>query len=763
MKFITFLVSSNAAHFPPLQSYLPDKVTSFFVSSVPDAFAVIDSLSAWQTAVIFFEAPARPIAQTCHELRTHALLSANIPILAILDDPAARQDVLKAGADDYLLHPFSIQEFQARLTPYIRPTIYHPDFLLESLTHVPEGPLSSQTLLENLSDTLPAPAPVRGELLHHVQQQVRPSLPTISVRENHEESQPYTTQTAFMVLVAKMLAEQSDLENILSLTLEHVVSLLHAAGGEIWLKESDNDRLTLVSMLPSDFSAPVRPPVPVGAGLIGWTASYREVLHVELSAKLSQFSAKYDAAYVENGRFLLAVPLYHRETIGVMVVYHTHHTPFTNQDVMLLESIAGLLSSTIANAQLVKELRDYAEQQRVLYKMSQQVTAGLDLQTTFNRTLGWATRLCHVEIGLLWLVDDSQKALTLVASHGLSDLDTSNITIPFCQCLVGWSVANGQAVMSNNPQNDPQYEHTLDNQLQIVINNIMAIPMIYGGVSIGSLSLINKIGDDFNQGDLMLLSTASDMIAVAIGNAHLYTTTVKLMEERERFHQQAIQSERLATVGRLTASLAHEINNPLQAIKGAMVLALEELDDPKALQDYINLSAEQADRVTQLVSRMRQIFRPQSDSLEMVNVRYILQEVIAVSRKEMNRQNVQVQTDFAVDLPSVMVVSNQLHLVFLNIILNFSEKNKKKGGGVLHISATPVSDELRPERVCIEFVTAVSLLPLAGLQQLLYGETPKETGFGLSFSQDIITAYGGTLHLSDLDDQTIFRIELPAS
>ncbi len=574
----------------------------------------------------------------------------------------------------------------------------------------------------------------------------------LEIADLHDEVQSYATQTAFMILVAKIINEQLDLNNILALTLEHVATILQTTRGEIWLLDTENRTLSLVSELTTSFTHYPVAKRPVGAGLIGWVAKHNKTLNVSSAA--ATLDPSYDLIAGNGAYQLLAVPLYHHDLIGVLAVYAPAQNPFSIAQQILLEGIARLVTSAITNAQLVKELRDFARQQYVLYEMSQQLASGLDLQVCLNHAMGWATRLCQVEVGMLWLVNDSNE-LELVTTYGVERLP--NITLSTDDCFIGEAVLQGQSRISNNPAPSEPYDHNrLFKLFDLNLRNIIAIPMIYHGISIGALSLINKLGNDFDVNDLKLLTTAVEMIAVAIGNAHLYARTVALIDERERLHQQVIQTERLATVGRLTASLSHEINNPMQAIKGAMTLALEDLNDIPSLREYIQLTLEQSNRVVQLVNRMKEIYRPHNNAPEWVNITHLLQEILIVVHKAISRQNVAVRTRLATHLPLVFGVANQLHLVFLSIALNLSDALGSQGGEIWLVTKG------LPDFIQVQFITPAAHLPLPSFH-LAPGETMTEASFGLSFCHDIVQAHGGSLHITPQNGQVLFTIALPTT
>ena len=453
----------------------------------------------------------------------------------------------------------------------------------------------------------------------------------------YEESQIYATQNAFLVLIARTINERLELSAILSLTLEHTIPLLNASGGDIWLLSTDGQWLDLASSLASPFVRKTLKRRSREQGVIGWVVKHNQVLHTANLFNHPQFDPQSDP--LDNGEAyaLLAVPLHHQaRIIGVLNVSCKRNKTFAQSDIALLKGIADLTASAIANARLVQELREYAEQRQMLYEMSRQIAAGLDLQTTLDRVVHWLGRLFDAEVISFWLVEGEKKTVQLVAALGIDLLPDHKLTLRLGQGLVGWAAANNQAILTNDPNNEPRFDETLINKFHIKPRNAIALPISYYEQNIGALALVNKKDGPFDNADLTMLSTVAKMIAVAVGNAKMHTQTLALMDERERLHRQVLYAERLATVGRLTASLSHEINNPMQAIQGALNLALEELDSPEDLTTYLQLSLTESERIIQLLSRMRQIYCPENDHQERINLNEILREAIKLADKSLD-------------------------------------------------------------------------------------------------------------------------------
>jgi len=295
----------------------------------------------------------------------------------------------------------------------------------------------------------------------------------------------------------------------------------------------------------------------------------------------------------------------------------------------------------------------------------------------------------------------------------------------------------------------------------------LAAPLRQQEKTIGVLAVYNKQSAAFSSQDRLLLEGVAALTASAIAKARLmqdlrtHTDQQRtLMEERERLYHQIFQSERLTTIGRLTASLSHEINNPMQAIQGALTLALEELDNTEALTEYLEMSFKESERVVQLIDRMRQVYRPQTELPQSVDLNDILREVIVISHKELTRQKVSLTVELA-ELPIVTAISNQLHLIFLNIILNISDAIGIAGGGELRLRSYAVD-----HMVGAEFSTDIADLAVANWERLKKSDFSSSTpaiNLGLSMSYDIIMAHGGTLDMHQTDQGTICRIELPLS
>ena len=624
-------------------------------------------------------------------------------LIAIVDDPSRHQTVMDGGADDYLLAPLSQSEIQSRVL-------------------------------------LP--------------------LQSISIIRNQEETQIYAIQAAFFVLISQLVGEQSDLKTILSQTLGQVVTLMDAWASEIWLYSKDKLCLDLISSLIPPLSAR-RPARRVkGQGLIGWVADQGKPLCLNISRKDSRFDQKVDLLDGKDRYAILAVPMKHqRATIGVLAVYLRPPRSFSDNDATLVGGLANLLASAISNAQAIQVLQSYAEQQRTLYEMSQRLAAGLDIRATIEHSLQWINRLCDAEVSLLWLKDETDDQLKPAAILGIQMPKEEQDALRLETSLLDQIEAEAEVILINNLFEDSCKSLSLFDRLQIERGDLVAVPMKHQGKLMGLLMLLNKIGDKYVDADITLLVTATKMITIAISNARIYGQSLQLIKESERLHKTALQNERLATIGRLTASLAHEINNPMQVIQGALTLALEDLQNTEEITEYLTLSMQEVQRVAKQVQRMRQIYHPPLDEPEPVPIDQLLQDALTAAREETNRLNIRINTDLAPSLGVVTGVLNQLHLAFLSILLKVAETIGESKGGELRIRALDHRDT-----AIIEIATSVPYLRWSE-ESPTVEQPPKPISlddlFGLSLARDIILAHGGSMDLQSDSTETCLRVVLP--
>jgi two-component system, NtrC family, sensor kinase len=230
--------------------------------------------------------------------------------------------------------------------------------------------------------------------------------------------------------------------------------------------------------------------------------------------------------------------------------------------------------------------------------------------------------------------------------------------------------------------------------------------------------------------------------------------------------QRRSEHEKLAGMGRLTASIAHEINNPLQALHNTLHLLLSRPIPEEKRERLLSMAQIEVEQLTALVQRMLELHRPSSKDMRPISVHGLLESALAGAANILQQQQVSVERDWAERLPWVIGIGGHLRQVFVALAVNAVEA--MPGGGRLLIR-TRVEDgahEGLAPRVLVEFADSGPGIPEGEAQRIFepfYTNKKNGAGLGLAISYSIVERHGGVLSVSSSGSGTIFRVALPVA
>jgi C4-dicarboxylate-specific signal transduction histidine kinase len=223
-------------------------------------------------------------------------------------------------------------------------------------------------------------------------------------------------------------------------------------------------------------------------------------------------------------------------------------------------------------------------------------------------------------------------------------------------------------------------------------------------------------------------------------------------EERERLrqsHAELARVNRVTTMGELTASLAHEVNQPIAAAVTNANTCLRWLtrDHPDVEEARAAASriVKDATRAADIISRIRLLFKKGAPQRELVDVNEVVREMIVLLRGEATRHSIQVRTELAAELPAVMGDRVQLQQVLMNLMINGIDAMKDVDGArELAVKSQRAENEQLQVSVSD---TGVGLPPRQADQifNAFFTTKPHGTGMGLRISRSIIESHGGRL------------------
>jgi two-component system NtrC family sensor kinase len=236
--------------------------------------------------------------------------------------------------------------------------------------------------------------------------------------------------------------------------------------------------------------------------------------------------------------------------------------------------------------------------------------------------------------------------------------------------------------------------------------------------------------------------------------------------ERRRIEQILFDSEKLAATGRLAASIAHEINNPLEAIKNSLYLLSNKIPPENANFKFLEIATKETDRVSRILRQMLGFYRP--PKMEPTDINRLIEDAEGLIEKHLRQNRVRLENDLDPRLPPVVASADQLKQVLLNILLNAQQAMPE--GGNIYVS-TRVSHGADQEFLLSDSVHIVirdtgkgipdEILPHI-FEPFFSSKDEKGTGLGLWVSYGIVQNHGGSIRVRSREGRgTTFSIALP--
>jgi C4-dicarboxylate-specific signal transduction histidine kinase len=388
-----------------------------------------------------------------------------------------------------------------------------------------------------------------------------------------------------------------------------------------------------------------------------------------------------------------------------------------------------------------------------------------DLQPIFDAILDSATRLCRADAGSLRLSEES--GLRLVALRG-DPLVVSQAwsSLPV---LVEKESFLAQLATSRLPTHIPDLtalegNRRGDNWIAVVnagFRTGLLVPLLIDNEIVGIITMGRKQVQPFTDKQISLFRDFAAQATIALESTR-----------RERRYRET-QSElarvnRVATIGQLTASITHEVNQPLAAARNNLISALNFLDrtppDLVEVREALACAVKDNDRASTVVGRIRALMQKTPTRLDSVNVNEAALEVIELTYGEALKNGASVRTQLADGLPLIQGDGVQLQQVILNLILNAVQAMGVVTNGTREVLIT--TSQTESTEVCLgvqDTGPGLSAETLPRLFEPFYTTKPGGMGMGLAICRSIIEAHGGRLWATRCEPRgALFQFTIPA-
>jgi signal transduction histidine kinase len=576
-------------------------------------------------------------------------------------------------------------------------------------------------------------------------------------------------KTALVRDIWRAMSSGLELDRLLALIMDKVTQLMEADRSTLYLLSDDGATLWSKVLQGDEFSV-IR--LAVGEGIAGWVAASGELVNIPDAYSDKRFQPAVDVKSGYRTRSILCAPMRNSkgEIIGVLQVLNKQAGgPFTAEDGDLLTALATQAGMSIENSKLYHSVlaknvelmraRDQLEQRthelNVLYEIEKLMNAELDLDPLLERILAQAMETVGAEAGsvvLRELESDRPDTLEFRVLAGPAVARMEHRTIAVGEGVLGWVVAHDKPLIVNDPAVDNRHASAFARDVGLTPRNLVCAPLRSGDEVLGAIELIDKIareGQDaatgFDEGDLKLLVLIAGQAAKAISLARTRSARSK--------------QERLASIGRMLASILHDLKTPMTIISGYAQL-MAQIDDGRQREAYVEQILRQFDLMKGMTQEVLLFARGESELLaRRIFVGKFMEELYTQLNHALAGRNITLTVDPRYRDAAYFDEQKMLRVMH-NLARNAAEA--MPGGGTLQIRAM-----LDGEYLVFEVEDSGGGIPaeLEGrLFELFASAKQGGTGLGLAIVKKMVEEHGGNItYRSRPGEGTCFTIRLPLS
>jgi GAF domain-containing protein len=563
----------------------------------------------------------------------------------------------------------------------------------------------------------------------------------------HTQERRKIEELAILNQLNRRISASLDLEDTLDEIVHSAAELIPCALAEVSLWDEGTGLLTLQALHSDpDRRYPIGRCFPPGEGYTGWMVRRKQPLFVPDVDNFTEIRPQLLPGELPFKAYAGVPLLAGDDLVGTLVLVANQAGAFDSEDMRLLKSMANQAAVAIRNAQLFRAVKRQKAEQSALNAVASVINQPLLLQEILDLSTSKTIEVMGTDAGGIRLLDPKTNELEIVSSQGLSPEYIQVVDrIKIGEGVVGRVAQSGEPLVIKDLAND-----SISDIAQVVASEgyhtFAVVPIMAKEKVIGTLGVITRQPREFTGEDLDLMTAIGNQIGVAVENA--------------RLHQKALSAERMAAVGRVATSVAHDLRSPLGGImRSAEFLARPELS-PGTREKLSRAIVSLAQRLNNTTQQILDYVRKERLPLRCApcSLAKFLGDVLTVLEVDFSDRGIEVVRDFRYRGKLIMD-SDRMAQVVYNIAAN--ARDAMPQGGKFGVSTRKVKD-----RVEMRFSDTGVGVPKEVGERIFepffsYGKR-QGAGLGLSIAQRIVEEHGGTIRLeSNEGEGAQFVVVLP--
>ncbi len=463
-------------------------------------------------------------------------------------------------------------------------------------------------------------------------------------------------------------------------------------------------------------------------------------------------------------RRIAAVPLFVQgKATAAMNLVRYEDRAYDERELRFAQILGELLVVYLENARLYADARRRLEETRALLDVGRTLHASIELEPRLQISAEILSRMLDASQAFVLLLEDGGTVLHGVASSdpALRD-DFSLVRIPIeSPSIAAMAVKRRRAVAVEDARSSELVSKELVARYGEM--SVLALPLLVQDEPIGAVVIDDsRAARSWTLIEIERAELLAQSVALAVANSRLYEEVRRHSSELERAQQELVKRERLAALGQLAATLAHEVRNPLGVMFNSLGTLGKLLPPSGDAQTLLAIMSEEAVRLERLVRELLDFARPLAPSLELESLGNVIEGAVAAAAREVGASSTALATDIPADMPLVRLDASMIRRAIVNLVVNgvqaagpsgrvrvTASLERRSGRRFARIDVSDTGPGIAPElasRIFEPFFTTKAT----------------GTGLGLAVVKSIVDSHGGEIVVDPRAGATTLSLYVPA-